>query len=83
MSLSTPSTEAICSRCEGLDASTTCSSRSASAASCSVAANASTRPCGRSRMKPTVSDSETERPASPRYSWRVVVSRVANNWSAA
>jgi hypothetical protein len=24
------------------------------------------QPCGRSRMKPTVSDSETERPASPR-----------------
>jgi hypothetical protein len=32
------------------------------AASCSVAWKASIRPCGRSRMKPTVSDSETERP---------------------
>ena len=38
-------------------ASTTCSSRSASAASSSVARNAATRSCGRSRMKPTVSDS--------------------------
>ncbi|MCY1537194.1 hypothetical protein D9M68_726820 [compost metagenome] len=34
-------------------------------------------------MKPTVSDNDTERPASPRYSWRVVVSSVANSWSAA
>ena len=38
-------------------ASMTCSSRSASAASASVARNAATRSCGRSRMKPTVSDS--------------------------
>ena len=43
-------------------ASTTCSSRSASAASCSVAWNAATRSCGRSRMKPTVSDSDDRAP---------------------
>jgi hypothetical protein len=49
----------------GVGASTTCSSRSASAASCKVASKASTSLCGRSRMKPTVSDSDTERPALP------------------
>ena len=45
-------------RAAGWRASTTCSSRSASAASCSVAWKASTSLCGRSRMKPTVSDSD-------------------------
>ena len=48
---------AICSSRSGWAASTTCSSRSASTASFSVARNAATRSCGRSRMKPTVSDS--------------------------
>ena len=67
----------------GLAASTTCSSRSASAASCSVASKASTSLCGRSRMKPTVSDSDTERAGVLEVSWRVVVSSVANSWSAA
>ena len=57
---STRCTSAICSASSGLAASTTCSSRSASTASCSVAWNASTSLCGRSRMKPTVSDSETD-----------------------
>ena len=37
-------------------ASTTCSSRSASTVSFRVARNAATRSCGRSRMKPTVSE---------------------------
>ncbi len=41
----------------GSAASTTCSSRSASRASDSVDRNAATRSCGRSRTKPTVSES--------------------------
>ena len=60
ISSSTRSTSALCSSHSGLDASTTCSSRSASAASCKVAWKASTSLCGRSRMKPTVSDKDTE-----------------------
>ena len=74
----------ICSANSGLAPSTTCSSRSASAASCSVAWNASISVCGRSRMKPTVSDRRRRAlDARSRWSWRVVVSRVANSWSAA
>ena len=34
-------------------------------------------------MKPTVSDSDTEPTSSPSHSARVVVSSVANSWSAA
>jgi len=34
-------------------------------------------------MKPTVSDSETERVLPSMCSWRVVVSSVAKSWSAA
>ena len=46
-------------------------------------AKASTSLCGRSRMKPTVSDSDTLVPADSRYIERVVVSSVANSWLAA
>ena len=61
ISRSTDCTSAICSGWCGLEASTTCSSRSASTASCRVALKASIRPCGRSRMKPTVSEIDTLR----------------------
>ena len=66
----------------GLDASTTCSSRSACIVSSSVARNAATSVCGSPRMNPTVSDRVIV-PIGARKSRRVVVSRVANSWSAA
>ncbi|MNR41184.1 hypothetical protein D3C85_1595440 [compost metagenome] len=58
--------------------STTCSSMSAWIVSSSVARNAATSECGRSRMKPTVSDSTMDN-SGLRYSLRLVVSSVANS----
>ena len=37
------------------------------------------QPCGKARMKPTVSEIDTRCAPSPRNSWRVVVSSVANS----
>ena len=62
----------------GLEASTTCRSRSAWRASSSVALNDATRACGRSRMKPTVSESSAWPPPRNRQR-RVRVSSVANS----
>ena len=71
----------ICFSASGLDASTTCSSRSAWRASSSVALNEATSACGRLRMKPTVSDSSTWPP--PRNCQRRVrVSSVAKSLSS-
>ena len=56
----------ICFSASGLEASTTCSSRSAWRASSSVALNEATSECGRLRMNPTVSESRTcPPPAEP------------------
>ena len=82
ISVTTASTAAACSSRHGCAASMTCSIRSASPASFNVARNAATRSCGRSRMKPTVSDS-TIGAAPGAYIRRSVVSSVANSWSAA
>ena len=56
ISASTTRTAAIWPSGSGCEPSTTCSSRSESATSSSVERNASTRPCGRWRTNPTVSD---------------------------
>ena len=63
---STVSTCPMCSSRRGSLASTTCSSRCASRASCSVDWNAATSSCGNSRMNPTVSASTTGAPPGRR-----------------
>ena len=60
-SASTACTAAMWRSRSALDASMTCSSRSASATSSSVARNAATSACGSRSMKPTVSETSSSR----------------------
>ena len=66
----------------GLAASMTCSSRSASVTSSSVARKAATSVCGRRSMKPTVSETSSSR-RSGRRTWRTSGSSVTNSASDA
>ena len=82
MSASTDSTSASCSRrpSSPAEASPTSRMRSPASVSSSVAANASTRPCGSLRMNPTVSVTRYARPSSRNA--RVVGSSVSKSRSS-
>src|SRR3546814_13643619 len=80
MSTSTLFTSEICSSCCALDASTTCSSKSAWIVPSSVARNAAISEGGRSRRNPTVSETTTC-PAPSSHQRSVHVSNAANTWS--